>query len=309
MTFGDDASTIDSMRVAESRRRASWCRWSIGSLIVHGEQRRTSVAQPRPTRAPRARSLVIGAAGWEGKFVVAALEERGWPRDRAFHRRAQRRRGARRVSSRSTPRASRRSWRSIRSSQALGGGDRSVRAIGRRADSRRIRRRSHVAVAARAGIGRAARSSAPCSPADTIGLGVDGILSRWRSQADAVALERRPAGIAIAARRVGAGRVVQIGYDDSWRWRMAGAPGSENAHREWWSRSVSAVAYAPRSCWARNRSWRSAGSPRLGRSTRAAARRAPPAESRGAIDPRLLLAAMMILLMSEWTSRRLRGLE
>ena len=82
-------------------------------------------------------------------------------------------------------------------------------------------------------------------PTDTIGLGSTGFYPVSKLKSDAVVLERRPAGIAIAARRVGAGRVVQLGYDDSWRWRMAGAAGSENAHREWWSRLVSSVAYAP----------------------------------------------------------------
>jgi hypothetical protein len=63
--------------------------------------------------------------------------------------------------------------------------------------------------------------------------------------ADAVVLESRDGVAMIAARRLDAGRVMQVGYDETWRWRMAGGDESTAAHREWWSRLVAAVAYAP----------------------------------------------------------------
>ena len=64
----------------------------------------------------------------------------------------------------------------------------------------------------------------------------------------AFALERRGRrAIAVAARRVGAGRVMQIGYDDSWRWRMAGGARDRSARIASGGRASSAsVAYAPR---------------------------------------------------------------
>lgn len=65
-------------------------------------------------------------------------------------------------------------------------------------------------------------------------------------RSDAIPLERRSEAIAVAARRFGAGRVVQSGYEDTWRWRMAGAETSVRDHREWWTELVSNVAYAPR---------------------------------------------------------------
>ena len=131
--------------------------------------------------------------------------------------------------------------------------------------------------------------------------------------AGGIALERRSDGIALAAKRIGAGRVIQVGYDDSWRWRMAGANGSERAHREWWSRIVSAVAYV-------------SGQPRQPRAATATAvesaplarlidrlgppRAEPPGKpTRGPIDARVLLAIIMILLIAEWGSRRLRGMR
>ena len=64
-------------------------------------------------------------------------------------------------------------------------------------------------------------------------------------RSDAIPLERRSETVAIAARRFGAGRVVQSGYEDTWRWRMAGAESSVRDHRGWWTELVSNVAYAP----------------------------------------------------------------
>jgi len=52
--------------------------------------------------------------------------------------------------------------------------------------------------------------------------------------------------VTVAAARVGAGRSVQLGYEDTWRWRMAGGPNSVRDHRAWWTGLVSNVAYAPR---------------------------------------------------------------
>ena len=62
------------------------------------------------------------------------------------------------------------------------------------------------------------------------------------ARSDAIPLERAPAGITLAARRAGMGRVVAIGYDESWRWRMLGGLSGMAAHRQWWSRAVGSVA-------------------------------------------------------------------
>jgi len=86
---------------------------------------------------------------------------------------------------------------------------------------------------------------------------------------------------------------------------MAGGAGSEAAHRAWWTRVVAAVAYAP----GPNASAAIAG----GAPVAALARelgppRALPANAPGgAADPRILSAIIMILLLAEWASRRLRG--
>jgi hypothetical protein len=48
----------------------------------------------------------------------------------------------------------------------------------------------------------------------------------------------------LAARRAGMGRVLAIGYDESWRWRMLGGSSGLAAHRRWWSSAAGYVAPA-----------------------------------------------------------------
>ncbi|HEY0970737.1 MAG TPA: hypothetical protein VGE02_07165, partial [Gemmatimonadales bacterium] len=130
-------------------------------------------------------------------------------------------------------------------------------------------------------------------------------------RADAVPLETRGGSVAVAARRVGAGRVVQLGYDETWRWRMAGAEGAPAAHRAWWSGLVAAAAYAPRGSDAAA-VLDDAPVARL-----IAALGAPSAEladgateGRGAVErgaPAWIFPLVAIILLAEWASRRLRG--
>src|SRR5205814_8878706 len=133
---------------------------------------------------------------------------------------------------------------------------------------------------------------------DTIGLGTTGFYPVAALKPDGIALDRRSGAVAVAARRVGAGRLLQVGYDDSWRWRMSGGPASEIAHRDWWSRVVAAVAYVPEVMpAAANVS--GAAAPlahlidRLGPARPIAKEKIP----RPPIDRRLLLAVIMILLL------------
>jgi hypothetical protein len=105
--------------------------------------------------------------------------------------------------------------------------------------------------------------------------------------------------------------VVQSGYDETWRWRMAGGDEATSAHREWWSRLVSAVAYAPLVQRASAGEVATDEAPlaslidALGPPTPLDAGLAPASE--GTRTTRVLFALALGALLLEWASRRLRG--
>jgi hypothetical protein len=124
---------------------------------------------------------------------------------------------------------------------------------------------------------------------------------------DAVVLQRDDSIVTIAARRATAGRVIQLADEESWRQRMRRAEGSVNTHREWWARVVSSVAYAPRTPV---RELGAEAAPvatlfaSLGAPTARAAARAPAKDTH---PERWLFAILAIALLTEWASRRARG--
>jgi len=163
--------------------------------------------------------LVIGAAGWESKFVVAALEEEGWTVD-AFIR--------------------------VAPGVDVTQGPTAVIDTGRYSavvalDGSASPYANRIIAFVREGGGvvlepQAASldAMAPLRSGPFISL-----------PSGAVPLKPRPGGVAIAARRIGAGRALQFGYEDTWRWRMGGGDGAVRDHREWWTGLVSRVAHAP----------------------------------------------------------------
>jgi hypothetical protein len=190
--------------------------------------------------------LVIGAAGWESKFVVAALEEEGWKVD-ALIRVApsvevaqgppttidtSRYSAVVALDRRASPYASR-----IVEFARAGGGV----VLGREATS--VEGLAEI----RAGVGGegGAKSAGRAIPgAGSITL-ADLAYTPIRSlRGDAAVIERWSDGVATAARRTGAGRVIQLGYEDTWRWRLGGGADAIREHRLWWTRLVSGVAYA-----------------------------------------------------------------
>ena len=302
VTLADAAGAIDSARVADMGARFI-VPLSIDTLSVHVNQQRLAVARPaEPILRP---ILVVGQAGWEAKFVASALEERGWKVLTRFA-----------VAPAVDVRASEQPQIDTAHLSAIVAIDSSVAALG--ASIQRFVEQGGGLVLA--GTAASARNVSPLAAGtvgprirrnvaanDTIGLGTTGYYPVASVREDAVAIDRpSSSGVAVAARRVGAGRVLQIGYDDSWRWRMAGAAGSEAAHREWWSRVLSSVAYAP---GADAHDVKTFDAPLISLFGRLGPPRPSPIASRGNIDPRLLLAIILLLLLVEWTSRRLRGLR
>ena len=250
------------------------------------------------------RVLVLAHAGWEGKFVARALQEEGWPVDVHF------------VVSPKHDVVSSRSFlvdtalyaavvavdsgaagqagmlaRYVASGGGLIAGPRDAGAI-----------RSLVG-GANAPVERGMAELPDTAPRRGLALA-----PVTRLVSGAVVLERRDSLVTIAARRVGRGRVLQTGYPDTWRWRMDAGDSGAAGHRSWWARMVAAVAYAPA----------------IGRAPIAAADPAPlattidrlgppsvaPAGARSGPEqgpPPWVFWVIVLVLLAEWASRRLRG--
>ena len=254
--------------------------------------------------------LVLGGAGWESKFTIAALEERGW-------RVASRLRVAPAIDVTQGPLGAIDTARysaviALDSSAAASAAEitRYARQGGGVVLAGSAARFSSFSAVAPGAVGKriAGIAGAVATAAPRTGLGVFPVSSM---SSDAVALESRGQNVTVAARRVELGRVVQAGYDDTWRWRMAGGDEAVTAHREWWSRLVSSVAYAPLSTRA------SAGEVAIDETPLASLIDAlgpltslhgsavqPGNEKRTAL---LLFVLMAGSLLLEWASRRLRG--
>ncbi len=259
----------------------------------------------------------MGHVGWESKFTIAALEEAGWSVDAQLQ---------------------------LSNTMRLTQGSAGAPAIGVHAVvvaldtmlgaeaavlSRFVRAGGGLVLSGEAA---AAATFSAMTPArggarvEGSRGGFDGsdpllalpIRSLTAVRADAVVLERRGGAIAVVARRVEAGRVVQSAYEESWRWRMQGGASGLREHREWWTRLVAAAAPSVRaSGTAASASGggetsvlndaeaapRATLVHRLGPAVLHAPNRSP--------EPRQLhpwLGAVAIaLLLAEWASRRGRG--
>jgi len=260
------------------------------------------------------RVLVLGRAGWESKFVIAALEEDGWTVD------------ARIVVAPSVT-VTQRANAPLDTSRysAVVALDSSARPYAARI-ARFVRDGGGVVLAGEAARLAPLAALAPGRVAPRA-AGVAGALASAeprrglallpvaRLKPDAVPLERRADAVAAAARRAGAGRVVQVGYDETWRWRMLGGDEAASAHRRWWSAVVGGAAYAPavaRAGWDRRSPDATPPDPAPYASTVAALgapRPAAPAAAtpHGTGVPWWLFFPIAAALLAEWGSRRLRG--
>jgi hypothetical protein len=213
--------------------------------------------------------LVVGQAGWESKFVVTALEEVGW-RVSAYLQVAPST-AVTQVSEAAVDRAptTLAATRASRSGSELPRLDTAFFAAVVLLDSgitpapaelrRFVLSGGGLVLAGSAATPstRALRDLAPGqatarSPGMAGALGSAnprrGLAARFLVPVSATAttLESRAARPVVIAGRVGSGRVIQLGYEETWRWRMTGI-GEEapDAHRAWWSAVVGAVAHAP----------------------------------------------------------------
>ena len=288
-----------------------------GALHVSTLAARAS-ASPLTARAPDvARVLVVGAATWESRFLIAALEEGGWPVDAAvsLSPKVTITQGALRTPSRERhsivvvlPGAPASAVAALPDFVRRGGGLVIVGAAARSGGLATLR-------AGTAGAATEGEVGAEASADARRGLELTPIAAL---ASDAVVLERQHGKVAIAARRVGAGRVVQVGYENSWLWRMAGNDAAPAAHRRWWSTILSGVVpqtapirrtqlnpghdtldAAPIAALARD----------LGLPAIRPAKVATVSQSfMASLDPRWLLSLAVLSLVMSWTMRRWRGL-
>jgi hypothetical protein len=190
--------------------------------------------------------LVIGDAGWESKFVVAALEEEGWKVD-AFIRVAP---GVPVTQGSAAPIDTSRYSAVIALDGAVSPFANRMIEFARSGGGVVLAPQAASLDALsplRAGaVGRAASEARTIQASSSVSLANLALSPILSVQSDAVILERRAGVVAIAARRIGAGRALQLGYEDTWRWRMGGGDGAVRDHRLWWTELVSRVVFGPR---------------------------------------------------------------
>lgn len=259
--------------------------------------------------------LVIGQAGWESGFVTSALEERGW---RVVARLAVA--PGVQVTQGTVRAIDTASFSAVVALDSTASSQASAIARYVRSGGGLVLGTEAAAIPALASLAPGRLAAAERADASLLASGEPrrGLpLHPVTARGDAIALERRGPSIAVAARRVGAGRVVLLGYEETWRWRMAGAEGAPEAHRAWWSGLVAAAAYAPR------REPSDTLRPPPGRAlddapvARLIAALGPPVVDvqdvtsagspgeRGA--PPWIFPLVAVLLLAEWALRRLRG--
>ncbi len=314
-SVSDGAGALDSLTLSSGGNR-SQSGPVQGLLRVDAPTVRASVMSLRAGSPDAARVLVLGDATWESRFLVSTLEEAGWPVDMAVTL------SPRVTISQGAARAPVRNRHAIvvllqgapaSSIAALpqfvrdGGGLVIVGEAARNAGLASLR-------AGAPGATIAGELGAEASTEPRHGLDLVPVASL---AAGSITLESRDGRVAVAARRVGAGRVLQVGYDNSWLWRMAGNDDAPVAHRRWWTTLLSSVVplsvplthnlsaehdtvdAAPVAALARD-----LGLPAIGTATLAPVRE----NWRASLDPRWLLALALLSLVASWTLRRWRGL-
>ena len=241
--MSDDVGVIDTLLVQNAG--ASLVNNSVADHLT--ARVKGSVASTvQPDSVVLHKILVIGNAGWESKFVVGALEEEGWKVD-AFIRVAPGvdvTQGAAAVIDTS------------RYSAVVALDGAASPYANRMAEFVRTGGGVVLGPAAapvdafaplRAGaIGRKFSEAGASQPGGQVSLASLALSPITPLRSDAIALERRGGAATTAAIRIGAGRSIHLGYEDTWRWRMDGGDGGVRDHRAWWNQLVSSVAYAPR---------------------------------------------------------------
>ena len=313
LALADSLGAIDSLPAGGGAIIASGLRGAV--RVQDGA---TSAGTHDGAGAAPGRVLVLGRVGWEAKFTIAALEEAGWAVDARLRLADTLRvgQGAARVPLAGTHAA-------VVVLDSAIGADAALLARFVRAGGGLVLSGEAAAAPAIASIAPARAGASVEGATDAFDLGEPlralALRPLTALRADAVALERRGGDVSVAARRVQAGRVVQSGYAESWRWRMQGGASGAREHREWWSRLVAAAA-ASTAVPAPREAGTEATADVLPAAADESAPRAALIQRLGpAVDaptsapstahplPLWLGAITLVLLLAEWASRRARG--
>ena len=310
VSAGDSAaiSLADSAGVLDTVRAQSGATIDVATIVgsVRAQQGAFAArARPVTTGSKSGAVLVLGRADWEGKFVMSALTEAGWTVRASVP-----------IAPNVTVRddgvlpldTSRYDVVIALDSSATAFGPAIARFVGQGgglvASGEALGLESIRALApGRAGTrlpGRILLAGDSVRPRDLP------LLPLALTRRDAIILDHQPAGAALVARRAGMGRVLAVGYDESWRWRMLGGANGLQAHRRWWSAAAGSVA--------RERAdVQSAGTDAAPLASLVAALGKPSpsvtTEARGGREslPLLLLVLIAGCLLAETASRRFRG--
>ena len=298
ITLSDSLGLLDSLRLGPSGMTVRLPVYS-GALSVRAG---TTLARVNPgaTRAMKS-VVVLGMAGWESKFTVRALEERGWsvesrigiaprlatvqgqplPLDTARHA------AVIALDSSAAPYAGA-ILRFVRDGGGLVLGEAATASL------------RGAAPAGLASLVRPARARIDGN--DFLNQLAFRPLAPLRE--GAVGLEERNDRLTVAAWRSGAGRVIQIGYRDTWRWRLEGTGNAVADHRSWWAGLVAAVASRPLEVTVRGSDPAPVASfiQEFGPPTSL-----PSTQSALVVWP-VLLTVFLLSVFAEWLSRRLRGM-
>jgi hypothetical protein len=273
---------------------------SVGGTSATSEQRDSVTVRP---------VVVVGTAGWEGKFILASLEEYGWKVDARLSVGptgdvVQGFTGANIDTARysaviAVDTAAAKYASAIGEFVRRGGG---FIAVGDAAGLPAF-------ASLLPGVAGAALPDAPFEEGSANPRHALAARPLTQLRPDAVVIETSASNNAVAARRVGMGRVLQVGYVDTWRWRMGGFDDPAKSYRGWWSAMVSSVAYAPRRPIAQMAATDPAPMATLVKTLGAPQ---PELIVRASLtnDPRFLVAlfvAIVAALLIETASRRMRG--
>lgn len=309
--IGDELAIIDSVLPAKNGSTVIAAEPSGTLRATEGKTSATVKSGAAPLLHP---VLVLGRVSFEAKFIMAALEERGWIVDARLI-----------VAPGATVTQGKPAALDTSHFSAVIALDTSLGAagpllahyvnsggglilVGDAASAAAVRALAPAHVGARTqGTTRDVQTKAPLDglplqPLETL-------------RADAVRLGARAGKVTLAARREGAGRVLQVGFNETWRWRMQGGDDAVATHRLWWSRLVASVAYAAATSNAVGAAVTSDGSSAEGAPLAriydafgpASAPSVVLTSSRGL--PAWLLPLICMLLLAEWASRRLRGVR